>query len=89
MVVDAKDFWEKLEIYSKFIGAAIIPVVVAASVFVWNDLRKKREVPVLTFGVAVDVLGMRPILGSDGNDALRKWATEVLNNPMSAPGLGE
>lgn len=81
MPVEQKDSWDKFEILSKFLGAAIIPITVAASVFVWNDQRTKAEVALMKLRVAIDVLSAEPIEDDKDNEDIRRWAANVLSNP--------
>jgi len=81
MPVEQKDPWDKFEILSKFLGAAIIPIAVAASVFVWNDQRTKGEVALMKLRVAVDVLSAEPIEDNPDNEDIRRWAAGVLSDP--------
>ena len=81
MPVELKDSWDKFEILSKFLGASIIPIAVAASVFIWNDQRTKGEVALMKLRVAVDVLSAKPIENNKDNKNIRRWAAGVLSDP--------
>lgn len=77
----SKDCWDKIEIISKALGAVLIPVGVAASVFIFNRGASERATAAQMSSIAVGVLMADPNEDHQADDALRGWAISVLERP--------
>lgn len=83
-----KDDWDKLEIFAKSVGALLIPVIVAASVYLWN-FQRTEEVKNSNFvDLAVKILSQPPASENPDDLALRSWAAKVLASPENPPSFG-
>lgn len=77
----ANDAWNKFDL-----GKIVIPFLVAVVAVILNAQVSKRAITGTKLEVAVGVLSQEP---SEGTNALRKWAIEVLQDPTAANHLGE
>lgn len=78
-----KDNWDKLDVAAK----ATIPMIVAASVYLWNDERTSANTESKMIEVAIGVLSENP-KGGD-LDPLREWAIDVMRSPKGPTRLSE
>ncbi|MCB5200847.1 hypothetical protein LGQ03_16540 [Loktanella sp. TSTF-M6] len=81
-----KDWWDKTEVLSKLIGALLIPVIVAVSVWVWNSERTLQQTSSTMTQIAVGILTGPP---SPETQPLRAWAISVLQTPDAPPALSD
>lgn len=82
----SKDFWDKLEISAKFLGAVLVPAAVATSVYLYNSQSSTLQSKTSMTNIAIEVLtSTHPNATIDRT--LRKWAVEVLRSPDDPPKL--
>ncbi|MBU3033633.1 hypothetical protein [Tritonibacter mobilis] len=84
----AKDWWDKVEISGKFLGAVLIPAAVAISVYSLNSTASERATAAQMAGIAVGILMEDSSDKPSSGDALRVWAVDVLQNPGQVTPLG-
>ena len=77
----AKDCWDKIDIIVK----ALIPIVVALSVWVWNTEKASRDTAAQMITIATSILTAPP--ENSAPSALRQWAIDVLRSPKNPPTL--
>jgi hypothetical protein len=76
-----KDVWDKVDI----IVRALIPVIVALSVYLWNVERTSRDTAAQMITIATSILTAPPEQATP--NALRLWAIAVLQSPDDPPTL--
>lgn len=74
-----KDAWDKFDIVVR----ALIPGVVALSVYVWNVERTSRDTAAQMISIATSILTAPP--NQSAPSALRQWAIAVLRSPQDPP----
>lgn len=77
-----KDLWDKLDIISRL----IIPILIAASVWLWNHEKTKSENAARMLEIAVSILSSDSS-AQDEPDPIKLWAVKVLQDPTSPPPL--
>lgn len=84
-----KDWWDKIEISAKAVGAILIPIVVGVTAYLWNSERTQRNTAAAMSQIAVSVLIEEPKEFSPDVplDPLREWAIAVLQSPSNPPDL--
>lgn len=78
-----KDRWDKLDIIAK----ALIPVIVALSVLLWNNAKTSRDTAAQMITIATSILTAPP--ENSTPSALRQWAIAVLQTPSDPPALSD
>lgn len=72
-----KDWWDKLEIVAKTIGAVVIPICVVAATIAFNYALNDREIATQRFELALEILRTSP---EDGPPLLRHWAAASISD---------
>ncbi|MDJ0657122.1 MAG: hypothetical protein QNJ40_23385 [Xanthomonadales bacterium] len=70
-------FWEKLQVISGIVAAVFVPVAVALVGYFFSKSAKDRELGAKYIELALDILTSDT---SKTNEALREWATSVINH---------
>jgi hypothetical protein len=78
-----KDGWDKLEIFSKFLGALLVPILVGVVGFYTNNVikdkdrsQKDKEISQRYIEIAVGILSAKP---TSENQSLRDWSIQTIN----------
>jgi hypothetical protein len=74
-----KDNWDKFDIGVR----ALIPVLVAGSVYLWNVEKTSRDTAAQMITIATSILTAPP--DQSAPSALRQWAIAVLRSPEDPP----
>lgn len=80
-MAEPKDIWDKLDI----IFRAAVPISVGVMLLVWNSQRTTQQTAAAMTDIAVGILTEENEV--EGDDPLRAWAIDVLQNPGNPPPL--
>jgi hypothetical protein len=85
---EKKDWWDKTDIVARAVASILVPIVVGASVWLWNTESSRQSTASSMTRIAVSILTEPVDEGNDRQDPLREWAIEVLKSPDDPPVLG-